>query len=95
MSKWINEGGIFYPIGDFKTYPSPGAGVFNLVKNPNPMDGRLGLEKVADSFNFPFKVYNLGVDIFMEKVKITWNNEYFENKQQNLGIVLNGTKGTG
>lgn len=95
MSKWINEGGIFYPVGDFQLYPSPGSGVFNLTKSPNPMDGRVGLVKVADKFEFPFKVYELGVGGFIDKVKSTWNSEYFEKKQQNLGIVMNGIKGTG
>ena len=95
MSKWINEGGIYYPVGDFKLYPSPGSGIFNLTMNPIPMVGRLGLAKVADSFEFPFKIYDLGINSFMQKVKTTWNNEYFENKKQNLGIVLNGIKGTG
>lgn len=94
--KWLIEGGIFYPInGSFKLYPSPGPGIFNLVKNPNPMDGRLGLQKVGDKFEFPFKIYDLGVDKFMKKVKDTWNNPYFEKKDQNLGIILNGLKGTG
>lgn len=95
MSKWINEGGIFYPVGDFKLYPSPGPGIFNLTKSPNPMDGRIGLVKVANQFEFPFKIYDLGIEGFIQKVRDTWNNEYFESKKQNLGVILNGVKGTG
>lgn len=96
MSKWTYESpGIFYPCGDFKLYPTPGNGVFNLVKSPNPMDGRIGLEKVADKFEFPFKIYDLGINGFIQKVKHTWNSEIFEKSGQNLGIILNGVKGTG
>lgn len=95
MSKWTYERGVFYPCGDFKLYPTPGKGIFNLVKNPNPMDGRLGLERVADHFEFPYKIYNLGIENFIEKVKKTWTSPYFEKKNQNLGIIFNGLKGTG
>ena len=95
MSKWTYERGVFYPCGDFKLYPTPGKGIFNLVKNPNPMDGRLGLERVADRFEFPYKIYNLGIENFIEKVKKTWTSPYFEKKNQNLGIIFNGLKGTG
>lgn len=96
MSKWTYESpGIFYPCGDFKLYPTPGSGVFNLVKSPNPMDGRIGLEKIADRFEFPFKIYDLGINDFIQKVKHTWNSEIFEKSGQNLGIILNGVKGTG
>ena len=95
MNKWINEGGIFFPVGDFKLYSSPGPGVFELATSPNPMDNRLGLLKVGEKFEFPYKIYDLGIDDFLNKIKKTWNNEYFEKKQQNLGIILNGIKGTG
>lgn len=94
--KWIPEHGIFFPISaDFKVYPSPGPGIFNLVMDPNPMSQRLGLQKVGDKFDFPFKIYDLGVDDFIEKIKKTWNSEYFVKKKQNLGIIFNGIKGTG
>ena len=94
--KWIPEHGIFFPISaDFKVYPSPGPGIFNLVQDPNPMSQRLGLQKVAEKFEFPFKVYDLGIDEFIEKIKKTWNSEYVISRNQNLGIIFNGIKGTG
>ena len=59
------------------------------------MSQRLGLQKVAEKFEFPFKVYDLGIDKFIEKVKKTWNSEYVISRNQNLGIIFNGIKGTG
>lgn len=94
--KWMIESGIFFPIpADVQIYSSPGPGVFNIMKHPNPMDGRIGLTKIADTFTFDFKVYDLGCSDMLEKVKATWDNEYFKEKNQNLGIILNGIKGTG
>lgn len=61
--KWIDEGGIFYPIsGNTTLLKTPGVGVFNLVQSPNPMDARLGLQRIADRFDFNFKIYELGRD---------------------------------
>lgn len=94
--KWMIEQGIFFPIpADVQIYASPGPGVFNVVKHPNPMDGRIGLSKIADKFEFDFKLYDLGCNDLLQKVKDTWENEYFKKKNQNLGIVLNGIKGSG
>ena len=34
--KWVNEGGILYPIsGSTVLLKTPGKGIFNLVKSPN------------------------------------------------------------
>ena len=42
--KWVNEGGIYFPIsGNTVLLKSPGKGVFNVVKSQNPMDARIGL----------------------------------------------------
>ena len=94
-NKWIKESGIFFPCGDFKVYQTPGPGIFNLVSSPNPMDNRLGLRRVGDKFEFPFKIYDLGIGKFIEKIKKTWKSEYIISRNQNLGIIFNGTKGSG
>ena len=47
------------------------------------------LEEYAPEFHFDFKVYGLEHD-FIDHVMKT-----FENTTSNLGILLNGTKGTG
>ena len=51
--KWVNEGGIYFPIsGDTVLLKTPGKGVFNVVKSQNPMDARLGLQRIGDAFEF-------------------------------------------
>ncbi|MBQ6202920.1 MAG: hypothetical protein IJK46_02360 [Prevotella sp.] len=47
--QWVNEGGIFFPIsGNTVLLKTPGKGVFNVVKSQNPMDARLGLQRIAE-----------------------------------------------
>lgn len=94
--KWINERGIFFPIsGDAVLYDTPGNGVFQVATSPNPIDGRIGLRKISDKFEFDFKIYDLGSDDIIRQVKATWNSEHFVKLNKNLGVVFNGTKGTG
>lgn len=95
--KWIDEDGTLFPISDnFKTYVTPGPGIFNLVAQKTAGGGiRIGLRKVSEKFDFSFKIYNLGYDEFFEKVKNTWNSDYFMKKNQNLGVALVGLKGSG
>ena len=94
--KWINEGRVFYPVGEGVVLHSGiGQGVFELYKNPDPRDQRLGLKKLFDKFEFDYKIYDLGIDDFIQKVQKIWNHEEFIQSDKNLGILLNGTKGTG
>jgi len=94
--KWINEGGIYYPIsGNTKLLRTPGDGVFNLVKSSNPMDARLGLQRIADKFEFNFKIYELGCDEMLQTIKKTWESDVFIEGEKNLGVIFNGLKGTG
>lgn len=94
--KWIQEEqDTFYPIPDTTLHLSPGPGVFQFFKNPNPQDGRLGLKKIGEKFEFDFKIYDLGCDDFLKRVKETWNSDYFIKKGGNLGVILNGIRGTG
>lgn len=94
--KWVNEGGIYFPIsGDTVLLETPGKGIFNVVKSQNPMDARLGLQKIADIFEFNFKVYELGCDEMLRTIKKTWESDVFVDGAKNLGVVFNGLKGTG
>ena len=94
--KWVNEGGILYPIsGDTVLLKTPGRGIFNVVKSQNPMDARLGLQKIADTFEFNFKIYELGCDEMLRTIKKTWESDVFVKGEKNLGIIFNGLKGTG
>lgn len=61
--------------------------IYNLYCNSQT--GELYLEEIADRFEFNFKVYDMEEE-FIEHVLTTYSNT-----NSNLGILLNGTKGTG
>lgn len=92
--KWINEGGIYYPIpGSATLFPSPGEGIFRIYEDLHLK--RLGLEKIDDSFVFDFKIYDLDCDEIMNKIIKTWSSAIFKESSKNLGVIFNGLKGTG
>ena len=94
--KWVNEGGIYFPIsGNTVLLKTPGKGVFNVVKSQNPMDARLGLQKIGDFFEFNFKIYELGCEEMLQTICKTWESEVFVRGEKNLGVIFNGLKGTG
>ena len=94
--KWVNEGGVYFPIsGDTVLLRTPGNGIFNVVKSPNPMDARLGLQRIGDIFEFNFKIYELGCDEMLKTIKKTWESDVFVKGEKNLGVIFNGLKGTG
>lgn len=95
ISKWIDEGGIFYQVsGDIKIHQSPGSGVFELYQS-NGQDKRIGLKKLYDKFEFPFKIYDVGCDSLIKTIKKTWESNEFTENDRNLGVIFSGTKGTG
>jgi len=61
-------------------------GVYEVQSTPQ---GELFLSRLIDKFEFGFKVYGLNTP-FVEKVIKTYNNT-----TGNLGVLLNGIKGTG
>lgn len=94
--KWINEGGMYYPIsGDTILFDTPGLGIFNVVKSSNPMDSRIGLVKIGERFEFNFKVYELGCEEMLRTIQKTWESDVFTKGDKNLGVIFNGLKGTG
>ena len=94
--KWVNEGGIYFLIsGDTVLLRTPGKGVFNVVKSQNPMDARLGLQRIGDTFEFNFKIYELGCEEMLQTIRKTWESEVFVRGEKNLGVIFNGLKGTG
>ena len=65
--KWINDGGILYPIPGYASLlASPGNGIFRIYENPQTK--RLGLEKIDDTFRFDFKIYDLECEEIISKV---------------------------
>ena len=94
--KWINEHGVFYPIpGNTTLHITLGTGVFQIHEDRSMSGSRLGLVKLADSFQFNFKIYDLGIEDIMQKIEKTWNSDVFVNGDKNLGVIFNGLKGTG
>ena len=94
--KWINEGGVFYPVSEgIVIHNAVGNGVFELYKSDNPADGRIGLKKICDKFEFNFKIYDLGFDDLIETVIKTWNSDVYIESEKNLGVMLKDKAGAG
>ena len=92
--KWINDGGILYPIPGYASLlTSPGNGIFRIYENPQTK--RLGLEKIDDTFRFDFKIYDLDSEEIISKIIKTWTSDLFRESNKNLGVIFNGLKGTG
>ena len=92
--KWINDGGILYPIPGYASLlTSPGNGIFRIYENPQTK--RLGLEKIDDTFRFDFKIYDFDSEDIILKVINTWTSDLFRESNKNLGVIFNGIKGTG
>ena len=94
--KWIDEGGIFYPVSSgIVIHPSVGNGVYELYKSENPTDGRIGLKRVCDKFEFSFKIYDLGFDNLIDTVIKTWESDIYIETGKNLGVLLKDKAGAG
>lgn len=84
---WIQNGSNFKRVeGNISNVESIPVGIYNVDFNPF---GGWSLEKTADKFEFGYKLYGLQ-NHFIDHVLKTFNNT-----KGNLGILLNGTKGTG
>ena len=94
--KWIDEGGIFYPVSSgIVIHSSVGNCVYELYKSNNPTDGRIGLKKVCDKFEFTFKIYDLGFDDLIDTVIKTWESDEYIETGKNLGVMLKDKAGAG
>ena len=91
MSNVFLKRGSIYTIteGNFLTSPVLDDGIYQTMQNP--MTGEIFLHRIADKFNFSFKLYGLDNKL-ISHVLNTYNKQ--ENKH-NLGVLLNGAKGTG
>lgn len=92
--KWINDGGILYPIPGYASLlTSPGNGIFRIYEHPQTK--RLGLERIDETFRFDFKIYDLDCEEIMSRIIKTWTSDLFRESNKNLGVIFNGLKGTG
>ena len=63
------------------------AGIYRLEFNT--MFNQFYLDHVQDKFDFPYKIYGVETE-FIQRVKKSWDNTH-----SNMGVLLNGLKGTG
>jgi len=84
---WIQNGSNFKRVeGNISNVESIPLGIYNVDFNPF---GGWSLERTAEKFEFGYKLYGLQTN-FINYVLKTFNNT-----KGNLGILLNGIKGTG
>lgn len=91
MSKVFLKRGNFYSQtdGNFEVMPTLDNGIYQL--RANPMTGEFYLERIAEEFGFGFKLYGID-ETLVSHVIDTYNKQ--EHKH-NIGVLLNGAKGTG
>lgn len=83
---WINTGSSYRRMeGDIVNINTIPPGIYEVRLDLSGW----WLEKTGDSFIFPYKIYSLERD-FLDHVKKTYNST-----NGNLGILFNGTRGTG
>ena len=75
--------------GNFQVSPTLDDGVYQI--QADPMTGELFLVRVADEFHFGFKLYGID-ETLIKHVLDTYNKQPVK---KNLGVLLNGAKGTG
>ena len=86
-NQWVQASGNWYLREVSQNQPTLEPAVYKL--NFNPQTGELYLTQVQDSFDFPYKVYGIE-NGFIDRVIKT-----YDNTKGNLGVLLNGVKGTG
>jgi hypothetical protein len=69
--------------------PTLDDGIYQI--HQNPMTGEIFLERIADKFYFGFKLYGID-ETFVTHVLDTYSKQA---SKHNLGVLLNGAKGTG
>lgn len=85
---WLNVGNTFNQANDaassYKTLP---VGIYHLKYND--IDRKFYLNKMSEKFIIPFKVYDIELD-FINKITTC-----FTRLNKDLGVLLQGIKGTG
>lgn len=94
---WIRDGSILFPCyGKVSITDTVEPGIYKVVPSPNPMDNRVGIQKVNDKFDLGLKkIYETGGEEIMEKIKTTWDSYIYQEKLRNLCVIFSGVKGTG
>lgn len=82
---WSQQGEIFTPGSTSTNIKKIPPGIYEFRQS----DGGWFLEKTAQKYTFPFKLYGVNNKI-LKRV-----DQAYDNLTENLGIMLNGLKGTG
>lgn len=86
-SVWSKSGSSYRLSEISHQQPTLPAGIYRLEYN-EPF-GFFHLDHVQDRFSFPYKIYGVETE-FIQRVKKSWDNTV-----GNMGVLLNGLKGTG
>lgn len=86
-NQWVQSANEFYIREVSQHCEELPTAIYKIDKNP--MTGELYLSQVQESFDFPYKVYGIETG-FINRVAKT-----YQDTKGNLGILLNGVKGTG
>lgn len=83
---WLQKGNEFTLVeGEFDVVSKVKPGIYNVTKDLQGWH----LEKYQDKFEFPFKIYDLQTDFIDYIIKT------YHHTQGNLGVLMNGIKGSG
>lgn len=90
MQVFLKRGDFYSQTeGNFDVMPTLDDGIYQI--HQNPMTGEIFLGRIANEFYFGFKLYGID-ETFVSHVLNTYNKQA---SKHNLGILLNGAKGTG
>lgn len=91
MSKvFLKRGSVYSQTeGNFQILDLLDSGIFQI--NQDPQTGELFLVRIADNFHFGFKLYGLDNRLITHVI----DTYYKQPVKRNLGVLLNGAKGTG
>lgn len=87
---FLKRGAVYSQTeGNFQVSPMLDDGIYQIQQNP--LNGELFLVRIADEFHFGFKLYGID-ETLVKHVLDTYNKQPVK---KNLGVLLNGAKGTG
>lgn len=91
MSKvFLKRGSVYSQTeGNFQILDLLDNGIFQIIQDPQT--GELFLARIADNFHFGFKLYGLDNRLITHVI----DTYYKQPVKRNLGVLLNGAKGTG
>lgn len=87
QNQWAQSANNFFIREVSQNVESLAKAVYKLEQDPR--SGELYLSQVQDAFEFPYKIYGIETKFISRVIKT------YANTTGNLGVLLNGVKGTG